>query len=141
MTAGGQAAGKTGYHSVSSASPDAVQTRLDGPGASPSRPVDLRDGAGTEPARGATPVAPLARCLLAAIDRYRARVAPTCSLCRTDPQRSFSYRVRVRVVERGVTAGLLMLAWGWLATHLGPRDTYGWRSGGVTLGRFERGGW
>jgi len=86
-------------------------------------------------------VAPLARCLLAAIDRYRARVAPTCSLCRTDPQRSFSYRVRVRVVERGVTAGLLMLAWGWLATHLGPRDTYGWRSGGVTLGRFERGGW
>jgi len=40
-----------------------------------------------------------------------------------------------------VGAGLLMLAGGWLVTHLSPRDTYGWRSGGITLGRFERGGW
>jgi hypothetical protein len=93
------------------------------------------------PAGGATPVAPLARWVLARIDGYRARVAPTCSVCLTDPQRSFSYRVRARVVEQGVTAGSLMLAGGWLVTHLTPRDTYGWRSGGIGAGRFARGGW
>jgi len=142
MTTGGQAADKTGYHSVSSASPDAVQTRLDGPGASPPLPVDRRQGAGMKPAGGASSAgAPLARWLLARIDGYRARVAPTCSVCLTTPERSFSYRVRARVVDRGAMAGLLMLGGGWLVTHLSPRDTYGWRSGGIGAGRFDRGGW
>jgi len=105
-------------------------------------PVDRRQGAGTTPAGGASSAgAPLARWLLARIDGYRARVAPTCSVCLTDPERSFSYRVRARVVDRGAMAGLLMLGGGWLVTHLSPRDTYGWRSGGIGAGRFDRGGW
>lgn len=67
----------------------------------------------------------LKRQFVAAIDRYRARVAPTCGKCQANPTASFSYRVRQRVIERGVLAGLLMLGVGWLA-H---------------MGRFERGGW
>jgi hypothetical protein len=73
------------------------------------------------------------RLLIAAIDRYRARVAPHCTVCQQTPAESFSYRVRQRVVERGVLAGLFMLFVGWLA-HLSGT---GW--GGPQ--RFSSGGW
>lgn len=73
------------------------------------------------------------RLLIAAIDRYRARVAPHCTVCQSTPERSFSYRVRQQVIERGVLAGLLMLFVGWLARLSGT----GW--GGPA--RMQRGGW
>jgi hypothetical protein len=73
------------------------------------------------------------RLLIAAIDRYRARVAPHCTVCQSTPDQSFSYRVRQRVVEQGVLAGLLMLFVGWLA-HLSGA---GWAG----PQRMQRGGW
>lgn len=73
------------------------------------------------------------RLLIAAIDRYRARVAPHCTVCRSTPDRSFSYRVRQRVVTHGSLSGLFMLFVGWLA-HLSGA---GWA--GPT--RMQRGGW
>lgn len=62
------------------------------------------------------------RLLIAAIDRYRARVAPHCTQCQTAPEQSASYRVRDRVIHRGVTSGVLLFAALW-------------------LDRFSRGGW
>jgi len=62
------------------------------------------------------------RLLIAAIDRYRARVAPHCSRCLTDPTSSASYRVRDRLVHQGVTASVLLFVTLW-------------------LDRFSRGGW
>lgn len=60
--------------------------------------------------------------LLAVIDRYRARVAPHCTRCQTDPTASASYRVRARLSSQGVTAGVLLFVALW-------------------LDRFTRGGW
>lgn len=62
------------------------------------------------------------RLLIAAIDRYRARVAPHCTRCQSDPTSSASYRVRDRVLNQGVTAGVVLFAALW-------------------LDRFSRGGW
>lgn len=62
------------------------------------------------------------RLLIAAIDRYRARVAPHCTVCQSDPAASASYRVRDRVATQGVTAGVLLFVALW-------------------LDRFSRGGW
>lgn len=62
------------------------------------------------------------RLLLWLIDRYRARVAPTCGQCQTSPESSASWRVRDRILHRGVTAGVLLFAVLW-------------------LDRFSRGGW
>lgn len=62
------------------------------------------------------------RLLIAAIDRYRARVAPHCTQCQTNPTASASYRVRDRLANRGVTAGVVLFVALW-------------------LDRFSRGGW
>lgn len=78
-------------------------------------------------------VCDMKRLLLRLIDRYRDRVAPTCTVCQATPHLSFSWRVRQRVVERGAVAGLFMLFTGWL-THLSGA---GWAG----PSRMQRGGW
>jgi len=62
------------------------------------------------------------RLLIAAIDRYRVRVAPHCTQCQSDPTASASYRVRDRLLNRGFMAGVILFATLW-------------------MDRFSRGGW
>lgn len=89
---------------------------------------------------------------LALIRRYQATNG--CTVCAEHPEASYSHSVAEAVIRRGATAGVLITMWGafvWLT--LGPRDSFGWRRGGISdarwewtgvtglMGRFERGGW
>jgi len=62
------------------------------------------------------------RLLIAAIDRYRARVAPHCTQCQSDPTASASYRVRDRLLNRGFVSAVILFIALW-------------------MDRFSRGGW
>jgi len=62
------------------------------------------------------------RLAVAAVDAYRARRVPRCSQCATDPARSASARVRDRLVNQGLVAGVVLFL-------------------GLWADRFSRGGW
>lgn len=72
-----------------------------------------------------------------------------CSLCATAPEKSFSHTADKVLATYGVAAFFLMMALGTLA-HLvggdwrdgpqmsvGPRDSFGWREGGINAGNAD----